>query len=262
MVNDDRYLVLSIMEDRQGGVDRNMKLKSKLVPIAIVLLFIGIAAAPSIGAQTPIKNEKNDVLTLIWATEDHKNDCSMKKAITEDQSNNINIVMDEFLGTVKIILEDLKISTEEWATIKGITNNFIQSIKDVLKEEFPAIDTDMFVQEMVKTLLGSWNVPNFRAPIFSIGRGIAWIPFYDYEAFFGLMLRPIFITHVLGFTAAFHLNMLPFRFEYGDRLGVQRFTTLGFTGLFINVGDVGLDRIIGPVLMIGRSYNMLGEDFP
>jgi hypothetical protein len=239
-----------------------MKKISKLVPIAIVLLFIGIAAAPSIGAQTPVKNEKNDVLTLIWASEDHKNDCSMKREITEDQTNNLNIVMDEFLGTINIILTDMQITPEEWETIRTITNNFIQSIKDILKEEFPAIDTDAFVQGMIKTLLGSWNVPNFRAPIFSIGRGIAWIPFYDYEAFFGLMLRPIFITHVLGFTAAFHLNMLPFRFEYGDRLGVYRYTTLGFTGLFINVGNVGFDRIVGPVLMIGRSYNMLGEDFP
>ena len=98
--------------------------------------------------------------------------------------------------------------------------------------------------------------------IFSVGRGVTWIPFYDYEAFLGVMLRPIFITHTLGFTAALHFNMLPPRAEYGDRLGIYRLSTIAFVGLFINFGDIAFDRVMGPVLCIGKGFNHLGEDFP
>ena len=76
------------------------------------------------------------------------------------------------------------------------------------------------------------------------------------------MLRPIFITHTLGFTAALHFNMLPPRAEYGDRLGIYRLSTIAFVGLFINFGDIAFDRVMGPVLCIGKGFNHLGEDFP
>lgn len=239
-----------------------MKLVGKLVPIAIVLLLLGIAVAPSISAQNPVKNGKDKVLTFIWITEDHEDEYSMQKEVTEEQSDDLNDVLDEFLAVVEAALADEKITLEEWETIATITSDFIQSIKDILKDDFPDIDTEALIQDMIDTLLGTRNIPNFRAPIFSIGRGFAWIPFYDYESFFGIMLRPMFITHMIGFTAVFHLNPIPLRFEYGDRLGVYRLTTLGFVGLFINLGDVGFDRVIGPMLLIGKSFNMLGEDLP
>ena len=142
------------------------------------------------------------------------------------------------------------------------TNELIQTIKEILKDELPELNTKELVQSVITGLSGGWNFPNWQAPIFSIGRGLAWIPLYDYETFFGIMLRPMFITHTIGFTACWHMNILPPRFEYLDRLGLYRYTTLAFAGLFVNIGDVGLDRIAGPVLLIGRSFNNFGEDFP
>jgi len=239
-----------------------MKKVIKIIPIVVALLFIGVSITPSIGSQSSQNNENDQVLTFIWNDKDSKGDISLQKQISEEQSNNVNIVLNEFLDYAETVLEDKQITVEEWTTLAANTNELVQTVKEILKDDIPEIETEEFVQSIVGAISGGWNFPNFQAPIFSLGRGITWIPLYDYESFFGVMLRPMFITHTIGFTACFHLNLLPPRFEYLDRLGLYRYTTLAFTGLFLNIGDVGIDRIAGPVLLIGRSFNLFGEDFP
>jgi hypothetical protein len=238
-----------------------MKKIVKIVPIVIALLFIGIAITPSISSQSPVNNENDQVLTFIW-NEDAEEEISLQKEITEEQTTNVNAVMNGFLDYAETVLEDKDISLDEWINLAANANELIQTVKEILKDDIPDINTQEFVQNILIGLSGGWNYPNFKAPIFSIGRGMAWIPLYDYESFFGFMFRPMFITHTIGFTAVYHMNLLPPRFEYLDRLGLYRYTTLSFRGLFLNIGDVGIDRISGPILLIGKSFNMFGEDFP
>jgi len=239
-----------------------MKKVVKFVPLVVALLFIGIAITPSISSQSPVKGENDQVLTFIWNDKDSNEDVNLQTDVSEEQAHNVEVVMNNFLDYAEIVLEDKDITLEEWSIIAEHTNELITTIKEILQDDIPEIDTAEFVQNILTGLSGGWNFPNWQAPIFSIGRGIAWIPLYDYETFFGIMLRPMFITHTIGFTACWHLNLLPPRFEYLDRLGLYRYTTLAFTGLFVNIGDVGLDRVAGPVLLIGRSFNNFGEDFP
>jgi hypothetical protein len=238
-----------------------MKKIEKIIPIVVALFFIGVAITPSTGSQHNANNEDEQVLTFIWQGESEE-DISLQKDVTEEQAYAVNVALDEFLDYAELALEDQDITSDEWTVIAENSKEILTHIKTILNEDIPDIDTSQFVDTLLGAISGGWNFPNYKAPIFSIGRGICWIPFYDYESFFGMMLRPMFVTHTIGFTACFHMNWIPIRFEYLDRLGLYSYTTLAFNGLFINIGDIGIDKIVGPVLMMGRSYNFFGEDLP
>ena len=238
-----------------------MEIGKKLIPIGVVLLFIGIAFVPSASAANP--GSKGDEKTLtIWLPGITEDDFAIQITVTEEQFDELTVAMDSFLDYAEFAMDDNEINIGEWAELKTLTVGMITIIKDIVGEQFPDIDTDELVEGVIDTFLGPLGMWSFRAPIFSIGRGYTWIPFYNYESFMGVMIRPIFITHTLGFTAVVHANLFPPRLEYADRLGMYRLRTMGFVGLFINLGDVGIDRIKGPVLLIGKGFNGLGQDLP
>jgi len=238
-----------------------MKIAKKLIPIGVVLLFVGIAFVPSASAANP--GAKGDEKTLtIWLPGITEDDFTMQVTISGEQLDELTATMDNFLDYAELAMEDNEINIGEWAEFKTLTNDMITIIKEIIGEEFPDVDTDELVEEIASAFIGPPQVWALRSPIFSIGRGFTWIPFYNYESFMGVMIRPMFITHTLGFTAVVHANLFPPRLEYADRLGMYRFRTMGFIGLFINLGDVGVDRIKGPVLLIGKGLNRLGQDLP
>lgn len=245
-----------------------MKLAKKIIPVAVVLLFIGIAITPSINAL-PSQSEKERVLT-IWMPGITENDYRTQIEVTPDQLKEVEEAMDDFLALAEeIINNDVKtengfpITTEEWAEIKISVISIIDTIKSFV-DDFPEVDINGLVDSIIIGLnpLNPLNWLLNRAPIFSVGRGWTWIPFYDYESFLGVMLRPIFMTHLPGFTAVIHFNLFPPRIEYKDRLGIYRARIMFFVGLFINFGDVGVDRIVGPVLLLGKGLNTLRADIP
>jgi len=237
-----------------------MKIAKKLIPIGVVLLFVCIAFVPSASAANPRSSDDERTLT-IWLPGITEDDFTMQVIVTGEQLDEMTSAMDKFLDYAELAMDDNKINIGEWTEFKTLTTGIIAIIKEIIGEQFPDVDTDELVEEIVNIFMSPLKM-SFRAPIFSIGRGYTWIPFYNYESFMGVLIRPMFITHTLGFTAVVHANLFPPRLEYADRLGMYRLRTMGFIGLFINIGDVGIDRVKGPVLLIGKGFNGLGEDLP
>ncbi len=240
-----------------------MKLTKKILPIAIVLLFLGMTITPVLGTA-PIKErettlDSSKVLT-IWmpGADEYKTQVQ----ITEEQYNELNQNVDEFLNAAQAAIDDKEINAEEWDILKTEAIETLNMIKSVVGETFPDIEVESFVGEVISSFINPFGILGLRAPILSIGRGLCWIPFYDYEEFMGWMIRPMFIRYTIGFAGVFHVNPFPFRLEYKDRLGMFRLRTVGFGGIFINWGDLGVDTFKGTVIVIGKSWNKLGEDFP
>ena len=74
------------------------------------------------------------------------------------------------------------------------------------------------------------------------------------------MLRPMWLWYpplILGgggYTGNLNINLFPPRIEYGDRLGHHLVRTTIFTGLYINIGDLGYDNMLGGLmLLLGRA---------
>jgi len=190
-------------------------------------------------------------LLTIWLPGITEDDFTMQITVSGEQLDELTAAMDNFLDYAESAMEDNEINIGEWVEFKTLTNDMITIIKEIVGEDFPIdVDTDELVEEIASAFIGPPQVWALRSPIFSIGRGFTWIPFYNYESFMGVMIRPMFITHTLGFTAVVHANLFPPRLEYADRLGMYRFRTMGFIGLFINL------------LLIGKGLNRLGQDLP
>ena len=235
----------------------------RLVPISIVFLFVAVAFAPGISAEEPADTSQLLTVWLPGVTEDNY---AIQKDIDQDSINLIENEVDDFLTLIETARDPESpggeaITLDEWQILKVSINEVIYVVKDIVGIGFPEFDVEAFTEGIILSILNpfKWFM---RSGIISIGRGFAWIPFYDYEQFLGVMLRPIFVTHMLGFSSMFHLNLIPPRIEYADRLGLYRYWTLGFVGLFLNIGDIGRENFVGPVLLIGKGYNVLGMDWP
>ncbi|MCK5613070.1 hypothetical protein KAR91_64955 [Candidatus Pacearchaeota archaeon] len=243
-----------------------MKTFKTLIPIAVVLLFLGIAFAPTISAQAPTNQTRTLTVWMPEITDDYKTQI----VVGEEELENIENAFNNFFDVVEVAMAegspgDEKITVEEWVGLKDSAVIAVETVKIVVTThggEFPDLDIETYIGETIASFFSPLSWYMGRAPIFSLGRGFVWIPFYEYESFLGWMLRPMFLTHLPGFTAVVHMNLVPFRLEYADRLGLYRLRTIGFGGIFINLGDIGLDNIMGPVLMIGKGWNRLGEDIP
>jgi hypothetical protein len=151
-------------------------------------------------------------------------------------------------------LKDFILSSQEKNEMKTQLNSLVVSLNNVLTENgHDPISTDWLYQEVFET------EPD-RSSIISIGLGYSYIPFYDYETFLGIMIRPIWLLFPPlflgggGYTANFNLNFIPPRLEFGDRLGFHIVRTSVFSGLYLNLGDLGYDRLFGGlILLIGRA---------
>jgi len=118
-----------------------------------------------------------------------------------------------------------------------------------IREIFPDL-SDINPKELFKSI---FPLKFFRVPIVSVGYGNVLIPFYAYKTSVGRILRPIFIKYRFGFSAMLHLNLILPRVAYNSKLGAHSLTTLGFKGLYMNLGDAGLDYKNGIVLLVGSS---------
>ena len=239
------------------------KIMKKIVPISIVFLFLAVAFAPGISAEDTADNSQLLTVWLPGVTEDNY---AVQKELDQESIDIIEEDVEDFLGQIEIARSPESpggeiITVEEWAVLKVSICEIIYTVKDIIGISFPDFNVEDFAETIILSILNpfKWFM---RSGIISIGRGFAWIPFYDYEQFLGLMIRPIFVTHMLGFSSMLHFNLLPPRVEYADRLGLYRYCTIGFMGLFLNIGDIGRENFVGPVLLIGRGFNFMGKDWP
>ena len=224
--------------------------KRILLPISVIILFFGLTLSPVISAENDIfKDRQLNVLMQDMPENNYK----FIKKVSREQLEEVNNSVNDFIILVDTSMDESspagkEITVSEWQIIKTKIYGLIDLISGFLGEDFPAEDTKLFVNSVITTIIQ--NRYFLRQPIISIGIGVTWIPFYDYETMLGRLIKPIFIHHILGFSATFKL----FPFAHGFptiKYGLHRIRTFFFTGLLIDFADLAYNRIIGPQVLIG-----------
>ena len=227
---------------------------SKIIALLIVIvLFFTMAVSPGLSDEnTEVKQHK---LTILMKGVTHNN-YQIEAKISKEQLNKFNNSLNNCISFVDDMMDETSsdgenITSSEWIKIKYRFNELIDLIKKMVGDDFPDEEIKIFVDSVIKLIFSGRFL--FRQPVFSIGIGITWIPFYEYETFIGKIFKPIFIQHLLGFSATFKLN--PFIVGFNCiKFGLHRVRTFFFEGLLINFSELGIERIIGPQILIGFGF--------
>jgi hypothetical protein len=222
-------------------------MRKTILPILVVVSFLALAAIPATSEQinvtigTDNQNFKDTTTTITVPSEEA---AAFVKQIEDFRT--------WFEGARPF--RDLVLSEQEKSEIKTRINGVLGSLNTFLiSEGKDPITEDWLWNEMFETEPG-------RSTVASIGRGFSFIPFYDYETFLGVMLRPMWFIYPplfmggAGYTGNFNLNTIPPRIEFGDRMGPHILRTTMFTGLYINIGELGIDTLFsGTIILLGRA---------
>jgi hypothetical protein len=107
---------------------------------------------------------------------------------------------------------------------------------------------------------------DFLTPLLSLGIGYGFIPNYNGEAFFGFMLRPLFLSYLVGYTGSLNFVLLPPRVSFWDKFGPQLMTIMGFAGIYLKLGKFGtgvfpMQLLMGECLFVlkGAPQTMTGN---
>jgi len=221
----------------------------KIIPIAIISLFITMLFSPVIYAEDNIEQER--ILT-IWMPGITKNNYFTQIELTDEE---LQIFIDKIYAALKVINNTMVpdsnglsvITYEEWQKISENVCIFIDSVKCII-DDFPDIDTDKFIKKIIESFF--IPLPGFfrPKPYFSAGIGSTWIPFYEYETFLGLLIRPMLTRYQFGFSHVGGLAQC--RFTIGKFIMMNTC----FFGFFINIGDIGMEKIMGPTMYIGTVF--------
>ncbi|MGF3554984.1 MAG: hypothetical protein ACQXXF_06930 [Thermoplasmatota archaeon] len=239
-----------------------MKIKN-LIAFAVIIMFI-LPTTNVFGKEPFISNNKQKNLTVNLGGLDGEG-YSIQIEISNEEFENLSKMLNDTLINIARATkfenspDGKNISDSEWNQVKNDVNCIIDFIKKIVGDDFPNESIKAEVADIIKSLqdptpLGGPIYNLFylcRQPLLSIGVGYTWIPHYDYETFLGKMLRPIFMRHVIGFSATFPIFKFGFVYWY---FGFQRVWTFLFRGLHINFGDLGIDRLFGPQILIGYGF--------
>lgn len=229
-------------------------MKRAILPILVIAMLLIVPAIP--GMDTEEKPaEDTEIMNIIIG----KDNVGLEHAKVTTDKAGVDLFVDNVKGFQSWLEEnrpfkDFKLDDEEKAALKSYVSTIVVSLNNVLQSNgYDPISSDWLYQELFETELD-------RSTIVSMGVGYAYIPFYDYETFLGIMIRPIWLFYPPiflgggGYTGNFNVNFLPGRVEFGDRLGFHIARTTVFSGLYINVGELGYDRIFGGMIMLlGRA---------
>lgn len=223
--------------------------RKKAIPIFITSILFTILIMPYTSAEEPVN--KNQTMT-IWMPKITQDDYFTQIHVSQEdlQTFTINIynILDVLNTTISPESQEGKtITDEEWEQISISVNDLINTIKS-LDINFPNINTQQLISNIVEAFFDPLSGILRPEPIFSIGMGFTWIPFYGYESFLGVMLRPIFSRYILGFSRVGGLISNFFK------IGTFSMIILRFSGLFINFGDIGRENILGPTLYLGTVF--------
>ncbi len=226
-----------------------MPKRKRLIVIAITLLFLIILFLPVINAENTLNQEK--ILT-IWMPGITKDNYFTQTYLSEGQKQ---VIIDRIYATLNVINTTIspdsiggsKITLEEWEQIKENVCAFIDSIKLNI-DDFPSLDTDKLTTDIIQGFFRPLPGIFRPKPVLSAGIGNTWIPFYEYETFFGLLVRPMLIRYQFGFT---HIGGLA-----QCRLTIGKYFMINtcFSGIFINLGDICFEQIMGPTMFIGTIF--------
>jgi hypothetical protein len=221
----------------------------KFIPIFITSILLTISLSTCINAEEPINN--NQKMT-IWIPEASQDDYFTQIHVSTEDLQSFKTKLYNILEKINASLspnseEGLTITDKEWEQIGDSIDDLIITIKN-LDENFPNVDTQKLISNMVEAFFHPLSGILMPSPIFSVGMGFTIIPFYGYESFFGMMLRPIFTRYILGYSRVGGL----LRNFY--KIGSYSILSIRFTGLFVNFGDIGRDKIIGPTMYLGLVF--------
>ena len=224
--------------------------KKIIITISVVALFFCVTLSPVISAEND--NNKDHQLNVLMQDMTEKNEKFTTK-ISNEQLEEVNDSLKDLIILIDDSMDEhstggLDISVSEWQLIKTKINAMIDLIAGFLGENFPADNTKTFVNTVINGIIK--NRYFLRQPILSIGIGITWIPFYEYETMIGTLIKPILIHHFLGVSATCKLFPLAHGFPT-VKYGLHRMRTFFFSGLLIDFTDLGYKRIIGPQILIG-----------
>jgi len=227
-----------------------MNIKKSIIPFTIVILFLALVFSPTIVADPLNVNAKKITVLMKGVTNDNY---IVEMEITEEDLKYIKSEMENLMNAInttryEISEQGVNISNNEWLIIKNILYKIIDLIAKILGDNFSIEDTKIFIDYLIERLINPINL--FKQPIISGGIGFTFVPFYDYETFFGKLIRPVIMQHFFGFSATIRFNPFIVGFPY-VKFALHRIRTFFFDGLMISFGDLGVNRIIGPQLLLG-----------
>ena len=179
-----------------------------------------------------------------------------RKLVTHSQLEEVNDSVNEFIMLAKDAMDEnspggSEFSESEWEEFEEKVYLVVEILGEIIGKDFPIDETKDYVDGVLNTLFKFKYT--LRQPLISIGLGITWIPFYDYETMFGRLIKPVFIHHLLGFSATFKIN--PFKLGFPSlSYGLHRIRTFFYNGLLIDFSNLGYDRIVGPQILIGYGF--------
>lgn len=222
-------------------------MRKTILPILVIVSFLSLAALPAMSQQINVMIGKDNENLKETATTITVPSTEIDTFIT--QIDDLRTYFEKNRP-----FRDFQITEDEKAEIKTRVNGIVTSLNEFLVSngEDP-ITQEWLWNEMFETDPG-------RSTIASVGRGFCFVPFYDYETFLGVMLRPMWFLYPplflggAGYSGNFNINALPPRIEFGDRMGPHVLRTTMFTGLYINVGELGIDTLFsGSLVLLGRA---------
>ena len=220
-----------------------------LYPIAVVILFLSLAFAPTVSASG---DNTSQLLEIAYS-----NNGGSYYSQLEIKPEKIELFTDSWEtweNTLKSIQEDGKIDNGELAIFEDVTVSMLEDIRELScdpagRYHFPlAIDIASLIHNYFFMIGGGTR-------IISIGRGRVWLPLNRQgEAFIGMKLLPIFLFQSIGFTKVRSWSLAPLSISVSTRWLKHNVCTMRFTGLYINFGKRYLDRTAGPVILIGKTW--------
>ena len=231
---------------------RNSKRKNLLKTIVVFIVILIIIPSSTIIASNSQTPTQNKILSVIMNDVDGE-DYSIKKEVSEEEFNELNVSVSNLLILSKNTLNDnspggKNITANEWDYIQNAIIKIVDLINAVIGTIFPYAIILAFLLSLINLFHGPLYI--IRQPILSFGLGICWVPFYDYETLIGKMIRPIFIRYLIGFSATARINPFRLGVPYMN-FGLHRAYTFLFRGILINFTDLGINRVVGPQLLIG-----------
>jgi len=239
-----------------------MKSIKIIISILVAYLIINMSILSATEIASIDLDKASEEPNIIIDDDDNTNKALRFSLMSESEIDTIGeITLTEHdFQELKNIINNLKEYLSENIELFWNDNNFdddeqeevaleLSVVIDKIREIFPDIP-DINLKDLFKNI---FPLKFSRVPIISIGYGNVLIPFYTYKTSLGRIFRPIFVKYWFGFSAMLNFNLFLPRGVHNSKFGAHSLITLGFKGLYINLGDAGLDHKDGIVLLVGSS---------
>ena len=237
-----------------------MKKIKAVVAFGIASLFL-LGATMSPIASTTEKNVANEEVV----GDTGKLKCYVFRPFQYMATSEVEI-NEEMIDDLQYIKESMERAKDELKDEN--INNAKKEIRNAIEvmKELDILPEEVSTEETLDMVFGDSNTVQptglfkfgFMQPILTVGLGISWIPLYPGEAFFGIMLRPMFFGYLAGFTASFNVHVIPPRIDYWDIVGPHFFMAFGFAGIYIDWAGIGICLLPFTQLAIGVTGTIVG----